>query len=69
MFKCDKREKNSLFPGIFRHFFLFWKVIIKVAHIKCLWSMNSALYLQSKSLDSSSIQGGWNTVSWKHFKK
>lgn len=64
-----KEKRIDYFPGIFRHFFLFWKVVIKVAHIRYLWSMNSALYLQSKSLDSSSIQREWNTASWKHLKK
>lgn len=52
-----KKKKKYYFLGIFRQFFLFWKVVIKVAHTRCLWSMNSALYLHSKSLDSSSIQG------------
>lgn len=67
--KVIKEKRIGYFPGIFRHFFLFWKAVINVALIRCLWSMNSALYLQSKSLDSSSLPGDRNTVSWKHFLK
>lgn len=65
--KVIKEKRIGYFPGIFRHFCLFWKAVIKVALITCLWSMNSALYLQSKSLDCPSLQGDQNTVSWKHF--